>query len=385
MLKRKLKGIIYNLPIKMKKNILLESIPAYSDNTKYVFDEIIKRRINERYRIYWLTNENIDRFRNIVIKNVFFINQENKTLFNKLKLIKLRIFSKCIIDCNYYIKKMNKNQIRIHLTHGMPIKLTYEYCSQSGNFDYAIVTSDYFTEAYMDLFKVEKEKILTTGYPRNDAIFNTSKKEIYPEIKRDKTILWMPTYRNHKNGNSYENKTGVHFKYGVPCIDNEKQLLELNQILSNNKILLIIKLHPAEDTTDIKRLNLSNIKILDNSYFIEKNETIYDYLNSIDALITDYSSIYYDFLLTGENIGLAIPDIEQYSKHVKLFTNNFTEDIVGEFIYKYEDLIKFINNVSIDNDTTIEKRKELQKRYHKYIDGNSSKRIVDILEKTMKE
>lgn len=385
MLKKMLKRIIYNLPIKMKKNILLESMPTYSDNTKYVFDELIRRKINEKYKIYWIAIEDVKNFKDIKIKNVLFINQKSKNLFSKLKITMLRIFSKYIIDCNYYIKKMNKNQMRIHLTHGMPIKLTYEYCSQSGEFDYATVTSDYFIEAYENLFKVEKNKILITGYPRNDAIFNGDKKEIYPEIKRDKTIIWMPTYRNHKNGNSYENKTEVHFKYGVPCIDNERQLLELNEILNKNRILLIIKLHPAEDITNIKSLNLSNIKILENSYFIEKNETIYDYLNNIDALLTDYSSIYYDFLLTKKNIGLAIPDIEQYSKHVKLFTNNFTEDIVGEFIYKYEDLIQFINNVSINNDTTIEKREELLKRYHKYMDGNSAKRIVDILEKTMKE
>ena len=58
---------------------------------------------------------------------------------------------------------------------------------------------------------------------------------------------------------------------------------------------------------------------------------------------------------------------------------------IAGILYNYGDLINFINNVSINKDTTIEKRKELIKRYHKYADGKSSERVVDIIEKTMKE
>lgn len=378
-----IKKCLFNLNLPLKKCILLESNPDYSDNTKYVYNELLKRKINLKYKIIWFVNNRND-FSDIEIKNVIFLNRY-KNFFSKLRFKLYNYTSKYIIDCNKYIIKKNKNQFRIFLCHGMPMKLVMDYGSQSGIFDYMISTSDFFNKYISKIYNVEENKIIVTGAPRNDAIFNSERNNIFSELKRRKTIIWMPTYRNHFESDTFEGRTNIKSRYGIPCIENENQIETLNSILKQREMLLIIKLHPVEDRSNIEKLNLSNIKLLDNEYLEKKRKTIYDYLNNIDALITDYSSIYYDFLLTKKQIGLAIPDLKEYTKHVPFCFENYKKYIEGEYLYTFDDIVNFIINVSENIDIKKDKRIELMNKYHKYIDGDSSKRIVDIIEKKMKE
>lgn len=368
-----LKNCIYNSNLLIfGKKILLESSPDFSDNTKFVFDEMIKEGLNNTFKLYWIVS-NKELFDDVKIKNVKFVNRDS--FYFKY----LRLTSKVILDSNNFISKCNKNQLRIYLTHGMPLKLASNYFNDIGSFDYITVTSDLFKDIFIRDFNINKDKIVCTGYPRNDYLFNKSYEVLYPDIKRDKTIIWMPTYRNHKN--PIGGQTGIVFKYGIPCISNENELIELNNKLKKSNILLIIKLHPAEDTSKLNKLELSSIKILDNSIIENNHKNIYDYLLGFDALITDYSSIYYDYIITGRKIGLAIPDIEEYSKHVKLAFTNFEEDIKAFYIKKYSDIIDFINYVSSNKDSIKKERDNSITKFVKYNDGKCSKRVIELINK----
>ena len=382
-IKEKIKKWLYNINIPniAKSNIiLLESIPNMADNTLYVYKEMIRRKINEKYKIIWITTEDVTNKKNIRVKNVSYLNRNRKKI--RYKLIKLK--AKYIIDCNNYIGKYNKNQTRIYLGHGMPIKIASDYGKGAGKIDIGIVTSNYFSDCFKKIFGIEN--VIVTGYPRNDSL-KEHNNFLFSNIKRKKTIIWMPTYRNHKTINSFDKETikkfkervtNIHYPFGVPCIKDEKELHNLNNMLKENKILLILKLHPAENLTNIKAKNLSNIKILKNE-MIPFGKTIYDYLGNVDALITDYSSIYYDFLLTKKPIGLTIPDLKEYSKHLELISNNYKDVIKGEYIYTYNDLIQFFENVKNGVDPMYDERMKALNMFHKYKDFNSSVRVVDYI------
>lgn len=332
---KKINDLIYksNNKLLLKNYILLESKPDFSCNTKAVYDEMIRRGINKKYKLIWFVDDK-NKFKDIKLKNVKFINYDEKKI-NKIKWVYYNIRCKYIIDCNKFVTKRNHRQIRIHLTHGEFIKIPREYCNLSGHIDYLIETSDYFKKINSELFQVPEDNILTTGYPRNDYIFDYDNRiEVYRDMKRDKTIFWIPTYRNHKfnKNNSFFN-TNIQFPYGIPTIKNSSDLKKLNNILKKNKTLLVIKFHPAEDISKIKKLDLSNIKLLEDDFFEKVHSNIYQLLSKADALITDYSSIYYDFLLTDKPIGLAIPDINEYKSHVELLYKDYENNIIGEYIY----------------------------------------------------
>lgn len=377
-----LKKIIYSLPIKflLQNIILLESNPDYCDNAYYIYKELLRRGINKKYKIIWVVND-IKPFANINIKNVYFLDRHKK-----LKFWYYNMFSKYILDCNQYIYKKNKHQFRIHLGHGSPLKMAYAYVMGIGKFDYYITISDFFKNYFEDLFKdIDCEgKIYVSGFPRNDGLFHPEPVELYPKIKRKKTILWFPTFRNHKSTNKDDIVTHskCHFEYGVPCVNTKKEMTDLNNYLKKNNTLLIIKNHPAEDMSKFNVLNLSNIVLLDKKY--ENNDIkFYDILSACDALITDYSGIYYDYLLTRKPLGLAISDLDEYKSRVTLAFDNYYDYVKGNYLYNVSDIKQFIKNVIEDKDIKNEEREKALKRYHKYIDGDSSKRVVDLLIQNM--
>ena len=374
----RIKNLIYNLNYKpfLRNYILLESNPDFSDNTKAVFDELIRLKVNEKYKLIWLVDNKKD-FKDIKIKNVKFITRK------KRNTIRYRLFAKYIIDCNKYIKKLNKNQFRIHLRHGTDFKDASFYNSNIGSVDVLIQLSDFFINIpSSSSFGIDKSIMIATGYPRNDWLFREDpifKKQF--KSRGQKVIVWMPTYRNHKtNTTSEKARTSIKFKCGMPTIESETQLQKLNTFLAKKNIILIFKPHPAEDISTLKSLNLSNIKIISNEDLIKnKYSTIYHLLSISDALITDYSSIYYDYLLLDKPIGLATPDYDEFMKKVGFIFDDLKPNLPGEYFETFNGLIKFLKNVADGKDNFKKERTAKKKLYHAHFDDKSTERVIKIL------
>ena len=174
-MKKMLKNLIYNLPIHLKDYIILESNPDLSDNTYALYKILLKNKVNEKYKIFWFVDDK-NRFKNIKIKNVYFVNCFGKiTFLQNLKKLYINIKAKYIIDCNKFVYKKNKNQKRLHLCHGMPYKQVLEYCKLTGEVDYMLSLSDFFNYNLSKLCLVEQKKIVSLGFPRNDDLFSKGK------------------------------------------------------------------------------------------------------------------------------------------------------------------------------------------------------------------
>ena len=373
MLKKKLHNFLFNInnPFLIKA-IIFESNPDYCDNTYYVYKECLRRKLNMKYKFIWFV-QNPSEFDDIKEKNVYFYNRNDKFKFNFY-----RTFAKYIIDCNKYVRKRSKNQFRIHLTHGATIKVTTEYCRKCKDTDYVLTVGDHFVDIMKYLYNLDDSKVLTCGFPRTDVLGTDDIIHLFPEIKREKTIIWCPTYRNHISHNEKNNK----YKYGVPCIKNQNDLERLNTKLKYEKTLLLLKLHPAENTKVLESIKLSNIRLVSNDDLKPNHGNVYQLLNDCDALITDYSSLYYDFLITKKNIAIAAPDLKEFAKNNELLykVEDYKDSVVGDYINNVDDLIKFVEDVHNNKDRTYKQRMEKIKQYFNYpLDHKASSRIVDIL------
>lgn len=375
MLKKILNEIYYYLPLGflLKPIILFESNPDFCDNSRGVYDRLIELGYNEKYKLVWFVLDK-SKFNDINVKNVEFVDANDK---NKMRYY--RFFAKYIVDCNRYIYKRNKYQVRIHLTHGATIKYNKNYCSTCGKLDYVIQIGNYFTDYNKKFFSVSANQVISTGFPRDDILLKKNSQVFFPDIKRKKTICWFPTYRNHKSHSI--GKTML--PYGIPSVNNEDELKKLDDCLKKEDILLVIKLHPAEDTSILRKLDLDHIKLVEDSIFDSDHSTVYHYLSNVDALITDYSSLYYDFMLTKKPIGMAVSDIKNYIANNTLIfdVDNYESSLPGEYIYTFDDLLKFIHHVSVGNDKYYEVRMEKVKLYHKYFDDKSADRVIALMEK----
>lgn len=355
-----------------KQSIIFESIPIFSDNTKAVFDEMVDRKLYKKYYLVWWIRENRYTFYSKNKKFIEFDITSPKSLMGLLLYISIYDKPICGICCNQMLPRLSKTETLFYLGHGTNIKSTKAYYGISKDIDYYIAESEYFKPIVAREHRFDVNRTVALGYPRNDVFAKTSIKKIDMIKSYKKVIVWYPTYRQHKNGFKTTNST-------IPIIHDDDSAIALNKLCIAQEILLVIKPHFAQDVSYIKNLHLSNIIFIDDQFFINHSITSYEFVASCDALLTDYSSIYYDFMLCDKPIGVIWEDIEDY----KVFPG-FAVDLSyvmqgAEKIFSLQQLQEFIIDVANDIDKLKMERQEICKIAHYSDDGKNSKRVVDFI------
>lgn len=374
-IKRFIKKIILSF-IPLKKIMLLESNPNVSDNTKAVFDEMISRGLNKKYKMIWVVNG--EYLPKTEIKNVFYVNRKSK--WGKIKLLYYNVVAKCLISCNSVIRPYKKKQFSMYLSHSTTVKSVRAYYTIPKSINYFLVASEGVKDIQSYEFNYDRNKMVALGFPRNDVLTQPPidvKKVL--ETDCTKVIVWYPTYRQHRGGLV----TAV--KNALPIISDAEFAIQLNECAKNNNTLIVLKPHFAQDVSYVKDLNLSNILFINDDFFVKKNITSYQFVSACDALITDYSSIYFDYTLCNKPIAVIWEDLEDYKKFPGLI-DNYEEYLIGaEKVYDIDELKGFIERVANNEDLLFEERTKIRDLVNVSTDGCNSKRVVDfILEKISK-
>lgn len=240
---------------------------------------------------------------------------------------------------SYYIKR--KEQVYLNTWHGTPLKAMgrrvpqreYALGNVQRNFyiaDYLLYQNAFSRDVFLDdymLREIYNGKVMLSGYPRNSAFFETERYEIIRDelgISDMQVMAYMPTWRGLLN--KKENKKQIEEISGY--------LYELDEALEEGQ-LLYVKLHPYVR----EGLNYDDFEHI--RPFPEQYET-YDFLNATDLLITDYSSIMFDYAVSGKKIILFTYDREEYLKdrgmYVDLDTFEFPQaDTVDALVEKIND------------------------------------------------
>ena len=290
-----------------------------------------------------------------------------------------------ILDMKYH---MLYNAKKIQIWHGIPLKKIelndpfqveqlnnpfYRIKSFLGGkypkYDLLISTSEYFSKnSFIKSFYTRN--ILDSGYPRNDQFFieNLDITDTNNFINTDKTvfdfindlnkgsstiILYAPTFRD----------TG-----GDAICDNILNLEELNLFAEENNIYFIFKFHPDPHF----EYNLNNYG---NILFYNNSDDVYPLLQITDALITDYSSIYFDYLLLNKPIIYFPYDIKKYTERDRQLDFDFDEFTPGPKCYNQQELLATIKDTVLNNDSYRQARNEITEIAFTNKDGLSSDRI----------
>lgn len=364
----------------------------FIDNVKYLYLYAQNKIING-LDVYFITE-------NKLIYNELFKNKLNVVYHPTFKSILKMLSTKItVIDAPSWVNKFKYFLLfrskKIQLWHGIPLKKIQLECKNMGfkktsklklrlnsiydkiallspKYDLLISTSKYFTKnAFKKAFNFEK--IIEAEYPRNDFLINNSVTkdrnnkyqliwtdiEIIKKVERykkegKKIILYAPTFRETGN-DLFEMKNNI--------FDNWSKLG------SENNIVFVIKSHPLINL-DQKMYNKKNM------LYYTSNKDIYPLLNLVDMLITDYSSIYFDFLLLDNPIIFFPYDYNKYITSDKELRFNYNSFTPGPKCYSEKQLEDEIIKILIQKiDEYVVRRKKVKKYCFKSEVGNGAEEV----------
>ncbi len=369
------------------KLIVFESNPDFSDNSRGFWEYINKYT---DYDTFWIVKDSnmLNLLKKANINCALMHSNLAKQMINSAKFLVTSSFEFA------YSKK--KEQIHISAWHGFPLKLigffntSTSITDDNAYLNLKIITtqSDIITApsrlaqlTMSGLFSIDPRKVKQTGFPRNDMIFNYNGKEELKkitdiDIDNNKLILYLPTMRKglKNEGETFNNNIFNYSDYDPFLID---------KYLEKNNAYIFTKLHFADNEYFAsgnfelpKRLIFLNTDTLNSKLL-----TIYHIMNAFDILITDYSSVYVDFLLLDKPIIFSCPDLLKYKNDRGFITDNPEILMPGVIVKNQNSLIKNIDMIINGNDKFKSIRNDKFSLFHTYKDANSSKRLLSEMEK----
>jgi CDP-glycerol glycerophosphotransferase (TagB/SpsB family) len=359
---------------------------AYADNSKYLFEYV--NRNHHTIRAVWLT-------KNKAAYDLVKSRGYEVHLVNSIRGFLLRVksgvwvVSSGILDFNsYWTWPIGRVKI-IQLWHGTPLKtLGYDdphdiYRSQGtilarlhvlpfnkrvSQDDLYIAASEEVRSKIAMVFRVSPEKVQITGYPRTDVLFARDKPKVpitdlLHKLKETFTLaIYMPTQRQ-------EGETSLSFLLN--------DLKSVNSRLAELNVILLVKLHFCH-LGELHSLD----RFLSNVLFVKDediDQDIYAILSETDLLITDYSSIYFDYLLLNKPIIFAPFDIQSFTANDRPLFYDYFDVTPGPKARNWDEVIECIEATVRKSDVYEEQRLKVDSIFNAYHDGNSSQRVYQAM------
>lgn len=324
------------------------------------------------------------------------INTEPSTTMKQMiqnYLRKLNIMRSKVIVTTHGLSKLNSRAIHIELWHGFPAKKMALMDPRERRIEYKpdliCVHSSLDRIAMNACFGLTIDRYVITGAPRNDYLFTESgrrnlEKVFSTSLDTVKTVLFAPTFRvGYKNYIEGDRQIHARNIFGFKMFSYESFL----SFLQNNNIILFVKLHPFEERIlreQFKDLRTEAVRFIDSQLLKEAGMDLYKLLNGFDLLITDYSSIYFDWLLLDRPVIFVPVDYKEYCE-------TRGGPLLEPFDFwapgpKCTDQLNLENEIlrCLSNESYYEKeRKMIRDLVHQYKDGRSTDRVIELIEKIM--
>ena len=267
-------------------------------------------------------------------------------------------------------QKPPRNRVVVNMWHGMPFK---RIGGRPVHATFTIATSSNWRDFMADSFVQEPSSILPLGLPRNDRL-NDGKSRAHVRdalgLEDQPLLVWLPTYRSTKFPGS--NTDGR--DYGNPFNLPDASTVRVNEFAQNAGWHVVLKPHPYAVRSELDRL--PGLSMLTDEMLHERGLTLYQLLGAADTLITDYSSAWIDFLLTGRPIVFVTDDIHEYAR-TRGFNLTPPEDwLPGHHCSSLEAVFAGVAE-ALDSDPHAGRRSTALKWHHDYPVGSAAQRLIE--------
>lgn len=302
---------------------------TFDSNSKFLFLHFLNNEPD--YTVKFVINDDALRDKLTAQYGDHFI--DTRTKEGKITAVRAKTWVVSWLDLPLGGLFLNCRRFVLHLGHGTPLKCIgmleedgkfikkLYYKLNNTNVTCSLASSPFIADIIAACMGLPKKRVLINGQPRTDALFLPPVS--LPILNKDSfNVLYAPTWRQHSEVRLF------------PFDDFD--LSKLDSFLTENNITIYIRFHPAyEESIPKDILKLKNIVLFSARQYTE----VMDYINCFDALITDYSSIYLDYMLLERPIVFLPYDLEEYQKSVG-FTMDYMENTPGEKPENFEAFLK---------------------------------------------
>ncbi|QYG31657.1 CDP-glycerol:glycerophosphate glycerophosphotransferase [Mammaliicoccus sciuri] len=352
----------------------------YSDSPKYIYEYMLKNYPD--YKYVW------------ILKNP----SKSEIPGNPLKIKKgsleyYKAYSKAKVWVNNarLPLALNKkdNQKYIQTWHGTPLKrlandmkvvrmpgtTTPQYKRnfhmETSRWDYLVSPNHYSSEIFESAFWMDEERVLEIGYPRNDLLVtHANDEELISKIRENvnipegkKVLMYAPTWRDDE-----------FIKKGQYLFELKINLENLYESIGDEYVILLRMHYLISNAIDLSGYENFAIDVSD-----------YDDISELylitDALITDYSSVMFDFGILKRPQFFFAYDIEKYDKDLRGFYLDYVNDLPGPIFEDPFDLADSLKDVDLIKESYQDKIDEFYDRFCRLEQGESSKYIGELINK----
>lgn len=367
------------IPIK-KKLVFFECFlgQSYGDQPKYIYQEMLKRGMDKEYTLVWGLKK--DKMHLEIPGNC------KKLSYMSLKYIWTVLRSDVIINNSRfpYFLVTNPKTFFLQTWHGTPLKrlgldqdevylpntTTQRYKANmvrsSSQWNAMLSQNRFSSERFCSAFALKREQMWEFGYPRNDLFFlpECEKQSIVERVKESlsipegkRIVMYAPTFRDDDTKQSKYNHT---FPFDLNAFAKE---------LGEDTVLLL-RVHYLVSQTIGKEIHSANI--IDASSYPDIAEL---YLTA-DLLITDYSSVMFDYAITGKPMIFYMYDLVNYRDKLRGFYFDLSE-LPGPMTEQFEEMLAYAKDPQSFEASYEKKYWAFRNKFNYLDDGKASARIVD--------
>lgn len=357
-----------------EKMVFFESFLGknYSGNPKYIYEEMLRNNKFNNYKFVWSYSGESP---NEIPGNPIIVNREDEKYYEYLARSKY-----WVNNILFPVHRKREGNKYIQTWHGTPLKklgfdieiegpevLAREnFYLESRNWDYLISANEYSSKIFRRAFKYKKD-ILEFGYPANDIFYQEEFKKKTKGLrkklgipKNKKVILYAPTWRDNKSVNSWEHSFSLKF-------DIDK----FYKHLKDEYVLILRMHHLIAESIEIDKKHERFV------YDLSKYDDIQELYMLSDILVTDYSSVFFDFANSKKPILFFAYDFEEYKYNVRGFYLDMEKDLPGPIINNENELLDSIKNIDLVIASYKTKYEDFYNSFCKLEKGNASKEVIN--------
>lgn len=275
-----------------------------------------------------------------------------------------------------FVRASRSGRKLINLWHGMPLK-AIGLLDDTGSdtlqaADAAIATSDFFQPLMASAFGLPVERVEVTGLPRCDLLFAPGPAALAFRRERLGTdrrlVFWMPTYRISAVGDVRQDCRASRKECLAQFVED---LRTLSRLAASRQLRVAVKIHPMDFINHEPLPEVEHVSVLRPGEGVLRELNVYELLAAADGLITDVSSVCFDFMVTRKPVLITRHLVADYTRGLV-----FDRERLYEAVYTCSSMAEAGEFLDAVSDERLLPEDPL-KTFCQHVDDRASARVLD--------